>query len=271
MGNMSSRAGIVTVRAVPLSVPVSAITDVRPNLPPQQPAYHQVQIRGEIRLACVRGCGVCAHHKKATARQRLKVPAHQLAKPPLDTVSGHRRADSPADHKSYPGRLTVMDPVGPDEQVTHDGRTASARAGAHGQRELRAAAHPVRGRQDQALSWARPLCLRAARTARPARVRIRSRKPCVLARRRLFGWNVRLLTGAPGKVSVTGTLDRRARGPRIDLRLPSGRPPFARHAPLPRLRLWKANLPELSRSSRAAGMPRAQHVDSFVDRELWAR
>jgi hypothetical protein len=26
-------------------------------------------------------------------------------------------------------------------------------------------------------------------------VRMRSRKPCVFARRRLFGWNVRLLTG----------------------------------------------------------------------------
>jgi hypothetical protein len=36
---------------------------------------------------------------------------------------------------------------------------------------------------------------RAARMARPALVRMRSRKPCVLARRRLFGWNVRLLTG----------------------------------------------------------------------------
>jgi hypothetical protein len=31
--------------------------------------------------------------------------------------------------------------------------------------------------------------------ARPARVRIRRRKPCFLCRRRLFGWNVRLLTG----------------------------------------------------------------------------
>jgi hypothetical protein len=39
---------------------------------------------------------------------------------------------------------------------------------------------------------------RAAMTARPARVRIRSRKPWTFARRRLFGWNVRLLTGAPG-------------------------------------------------------------------------
>ena len=40
----------------------------------------------------------------------------------------------------------------------------------------------------------RPLRRRADRMARPARVRMRKRKPCVLARRRLFGWNVRLLT-----------------------------------------------------------------------------
>jgi hypothetical protein len=47
----------------------------------------------------------------------------------------------------------------------------------------------------QAVSRVRPLARRAAMIARPARVRIRSRKPCVLARRRLFGWKVRLLTG----------------------------------------------------------------------------
>lgn len=41
---------------------------------------------------------------------------------------------------------------------------------------------------------ARPLPRRFARIARPARVRIRRRKPWVLARRRLFGWKVRLLT-----------------------------------------------------------------------------
>lgn len=46
----------------------------------------------------------------------------------------------------------------------------------------------------QAESSSRPLRRRAARIARPARVRMRSRKPCVFARRRLFGWNVRLLT-----------------------------------------------------------------------------
>ncbi len=48
--------------------------------------------------------------------------------------------------------------------------------------------------QGQTLIRARPLRRRAARIARPARVRMRSRNPCVFARRRLFGWNVRLLT-----------------------------------------------------------------------------
>jgi hypothetical protein len=40
----------------------------------------------------------------------------------------------------------------------------------------------------------RPLPRRAARIARPARVRMRSRNPWVRDRRRLFGWKVRLLT-----------------------------------------------------------------------------
>lgn len=40
----------------------------------------------------------------------------------------------------------------------------------------------------------RPLARRADRIERPARVRIRRRKPCTLARRRVLGWKVRLLT-----------------------------------------------------------------------------
>jgi hypothetical protein len=47
----------------------------------------------------------------------------------------------------------------------------------------------------QADSSTRPLRRRAERMARPARVRMRVRKPCVRLRRRLLGWNVRLLTG----------------------------------------------------------------------------
>jgi hypothetical protein len=42
-------------------------------------------------------------------------------------------------------------------------------------------------------SSVRPLRRRAARIDRPARVRMRRRKPCTFARRRLFGWKVLLL------------------------------------------------------------------------------
>ncbi len=56
----------------------------------------------------------------------------------------------------------------------------------------------------QAASWLRPLRRRPARMARPARVRMRSRKPWVLLRRRLFGWNVRLLTGQTPKFGLAG-------------------------------------------------------------------
>ena len=41
---------------------------------------------------------------------------------------------------------------------------------------------------DQAESRARPLSRRALMIERPARVRIRARKPCLRARRRVFGW-----------------------------------------------------------------------------------
>src|SRR3954447_3568626 len=47
----------------------------------------------------------------------------------------------------------------------------------------------------------------------PARVRIRSRKPWVLDRRRLFGWKVRLLTGySYGRTSAVRPAGGQARG-----------------------------------------------------------
>ncbi len=72
----------------------------------------------------------------------------------------------------------------------------------------------------QADSSMRPLRRRAARMARPARVRMRNRNPWVLARRRLFGWNVRLplltasfsrclVLGSHRGVAAVGTADSR--------------------------------------------------------------
>src|SRR5699024_8915770 len=48
--------------------------------------------------------------------------------------------------------------------------------------------------EDQAVRARRPLRRRPARIARPARVLMRWRKPCVLARLRVLGWKVCLLT-----------------------------------------------------------------------------
>ena len=111
MGTMSSRAGTVAVRLVPFCLAVCGITDVCPNLAPQQPADHQVQIRGEIRLAGVRGCSVRAHHKKATARKQLEVATHQLPKPPLYAVSRNCGPNCAADDKPYLGHFIRADRV----------------------------------------------------------------------------------------------------------------------------------------------------------------
>ncbi len=72
----------------------------------------------------------------------------------------------------------------------------AAAAAPDGRSELGALTQPGRCRQHvaQAESRVRPLVRRAPRMERPARVRMRRRKPWVLARRRLFGWKVRLLT-----------------------------------------------------------------------------
>ena len=51
---------------------------------------------------------------------------------------------------------------------------------------------PQKPCSDQADSARRPLRRRPETIARPARVRMRRRKPCTRARRRLFGWKVRL-------------------------------------------------------------------------------
>jgi hypothetical protein len=53
-------------------------------------------------------------------------------------------------------------------------------------------------------SSVRPLRRRAPRMARPARVRMRRRKPCTLERRRLFGWKVLLLIAVSPKPSSEG-------------------------------------------------------------------
>ena len=62
---------------------------------------------------------------------------------------------------------------------------------------------PPHGSRTQADSRARPLARLFFRIDRPARVRMRARKPCFRLRRRLLGWKVRLVIGLPSLSRLT--------------------------------------------------------------------
>jgi hypothetical protein len=192
---------------------------LRPTLPPKQCSDYQVEFGGEIRLACGSGPGIGTYHQQATFRKRPEIPAGQMSKLTAHTVAHHSASHSAAHDEADPGRLIVARPA---EQVRGDQLPTRAAPAARRRRELGPPPHPRcrgehravtpaparprrrRASAGQTLTRARPLRRRAARIARPARVRMRSRNPCVFARWRLFGWNVRLLTGTP----VTGRVKR---------------------------------------------------------------
>lgn len=120
--------------------------------------------------------------------------AHEVPELTLDTVSIHSRADSLA-HDETDGSVSV----GVQQDVRDKGGLSTLGTAANRVPEVLAAAHAITARehQSQADSLARPLRRRSPRIARPARVRMRRRKPCFLERRRVFGWKVRLLTMIP--------------------------------------------------------------------------
>ena len=131
---------------------------------------------------------------RSRRRTRLRATAGPTAR---GTTKPTRAAGLPARRTVGADRVSSADREVQDHQpVGRTARAARSVALKSAERRSRAAA----GQHDsQAESLERPLWRRAARMARPARVRIRRRKPCVFARRRLFGWNVRLLTaGLPG-------------------------------------------------------------------------
>lgn len=114
-----------------------------------------------------------------------------MAQPPLHPVPYDRRSDPFTHHEADPYRCRL------GTATVHDQRPGRCPAPTAGRRDLTARTEPVfRGEhRDQAASFDRPLRRRDETISRPARVRIRRRNPCLRARRRLFGWNVRLLTG----------------------------------------------------------------------------
>ena len=102
-------------------------------------------------------------------------------------VPGHCRSELPPDRKGATGLTRAR------QEPTAKG-TAAIPASVRSQLRERSAAND---RRHHALSLCRPLNRRERSTARPPRVALRARKPCLRARFRLFGWKVLLGTGTP--------------------------------------------------------------------------
>jgi len=122
-----------------------------------------------------------------------------MPQPAGDPVAHHRIPDGLAHHKTRPRRFGGIGRVR-GQRMDDEAAPACLGPTPHHGTEILTAPQTRGGRQhdvprrrpDQADSAPRPLRRRAARMARPARVRIRSRNPWTRARRRLFGWKVRL-------------------------------------------------------------------------------
>jgi hypothetical protein len=182
-------------------------------------------------LGIGRGSGR-AHHADQVGPARFELARVRSDRGPEtapDPVARHRTPGPTADGVGDARRFRRR----PDDCAGHHDNT-SAPAPARSQRAKR---RPFTNRPDQADRRERPLVRRRRRTARPAFVRIRRRKPCFLLRRRLFGWNVlfthgllerpghprgwgalrrvpRIDTGAPAHTATTEGLRRRGHGAR---------------------------------------------------------
>ncbi len=110
-------------------------------------------------------------------------------------IASRRRSDGTADREGDAQRHCR----GIVEKGAPQGLGSGRAAGSRQCLERPAAADPP----DQADSRVRPLSRRALMIDRPARVRIRARKPCLRARRRVLGWNVRFTGSRPSRACST--------------------------------------------------------------------
>ena len=110
-------------------------------------------------------------------------------------IASRGRADRAADREGDAQR----DRRGIVEKGAPQGLGSGRATGACQGLERPASADPP----DQAESRVRPLSRLALMIARPARVRMRARKPCLRARRRVLGWNVRFTDSRPSRTCST--------------------------------------------------------------------
>ena len=142
--------------------------------PPQRVDDHAVELGG----AQCHGTDSRAEQVRVPGLEKLAVRANVLAESPPESVAGHGIPDMSADRVRDRRRARVIAPEHTDRERAR-AVTAGPDKGAEG---LTAA-----DASDQAESLARPWRRRPLITARPARVRIRRRKPCFFLRFRILG------------------------------------------------------------------------------------
>jgi hypothetical protein len=143
----------------------------------------------------------------AEAARRTRRPRHEhdvraggegdvsgsFAQQSLRAVALHGTTDPSRRHHGDASATIVVTA----SDVDHREAAGPLVTGAQHRADIAAGAEPIvsdRGHDGQADSFARPRRRRFLTTARPERVRIRERNPCLRARRRLFGWKVRFTT-----------------------------------------------------------------------------
>ena len=137
----------------------------------------------------------CANHK-IDARQLRAVQSKCFARQAFGKVARYRqRHESLVDGYSQPGFGVSIGP-GVDLKVVARRRTLEREHRCKCMTSVeptRPAKRVASGRVGQTPRRARPLARRERRTARPARVFMRTRKPCVRLRRVVDGWKVRFM------------------------------------------------------------------------------
>ena len=164
-----------------------------PHRPPQQPGRLPLHVCETRPSSPWQGAHDDVDPRRYAAqlgtRDRTQATSHPIANRCVADRLGHDKTDPRRSAALRVGHRSMDHEEGP--------ATSGASWTAHCRSELRGVTQSMPCRQHtmpQAESSARPLRRRPAMIARPARVLIRARKPCVLARRRVLGWKVRLLT-----------------------------------------------------------------------------